>query len=125
VTSSSYIKVCLIVTLLWVWVVGVANLQASRVALHLVKGVAKSSLLARGRYGWVARDVRTQYSLFKWSQLLESWLMCIRVLERGVSSYIISLEHVSGVDNLKVLTFNCDCTLVKSENANKLIETLH
>jgi len=113
------------VTLLWVWVVGVANLQASRVALHLVKGVAKSSLLARGRYGWVARDVRTQYSLFKWSQLLESWLMCIRVLERGVSSYIISLEHVSGVDNLKVLTFNCDCTLVKSENANKLIETLH
>ena len=29
------------------------------------------------------------------------------------------------VDNLKVLTFNWDCTLVKSENANKLIETLH
>ena len=29
------------------------------------------------------------------------------------------------VDNLKVLTFNWDYTLVKSENANKLIETLH
>jgi len=29
------------------------------------------------------------------------------------------------MDNLKVLTFNSNYTLVKSENAKKLIEVLH
>jgi len=29
------------------------------------------------------------------------------------------------MNNLKVVTFNWECTLVKSENAYKLIETLH
>jgi len=34
--------------------------------------LAKNSLPAKARYGWVAEDVRTQYSLFRWSRLLKS-----------------------------------------------------
>jgi len=39
--------------------------------------VAESSWLAKARYEWVAEDVRTQHSLFRWSRLLKSWLNCI------------------------------------------------
>ena len=38
----------------------------------LLEEIAESSLPARARYGWVAEDVRTQHSLFRWSRLLNS-----------------------------------------------------
>jgi len=41
--------------------------------------VAENNLLTKNRYKWVTLDVRTQYSLFKWSWLLNSWLSCIPV----------------------------------------------
>jgi len=49
-------------------------------------------------YEWVAEDVRTQHSLFKWSRLLKSWLNCIPILERNVSRDVVALERVSVVD---------------------------
>jgi len=60
--------------------------------------IAESSLPARAEYGWVAEDVRTQHSLFIWSQLLKSWLNCIPVLERSVQRDIVALERVSAID---------------------------
>jgi len=60
--------------------------------------MAESSLPGRGGYEWVAPNVRTQYSLFRWSRLLEWWLMCVRILERGISSDIVSLERVSAIE---------------------------
>jgi len=59
--------------------------------------VTESSLPVRVEYEWVAVDVKTQYSLFKWSWLLNSWLKCIRVFERGTSLDIVSLEQVNVV----------------------------
>ena len=50
------------------------------------------------RYGWVAEDVRTQYSLFRWSRLLRSWLNCISIFERGARKDMVALERVSTVD---------------------------
>ncbi|QCD79543.1 hypothetical protein DEO72_LG1g3185 [Vigna unguiculata] len=46
-------------------------------------------------YEWVAEDVRTQHSLFKWSRLLKSWLNCIPILERNVSRDVVALERPS------------------------------
>jgi len=46
----------------------------------------------------VAEDVRTQHSLFIWSQLLKSWLNCIPIFERGVWRDIVALERVSAID---------------------------
>jgi len=60
-----------------------------------VEEVAKSSLPAKGGYEWVAPNIRTQYYLFRWSRLLESWLRCVRVLERAASLNIIFLECIS------------------------------
>ncbi|QCD86570.1 hypothetical protein DEO72_LG3g1094 [Vigna unguiculata] len=60
--------------------------------------IAESSLSARAGYGWVAEDVRTQHSLFIWSQLLKSWLNCIPVLERSVWRDIVALERVNAID---------------------------
>jgi len=42
--------------------------------------------------------VRTQYSLFKWSRLLNSWLKCISVFEKGTSPDITSLEPMNVVE---------------------------
>jgi len=44
------------------------------------KEVAKNNMLTKARYEWVALNVRTQYSLFKCSWLLNSWLGCIPIL---------------------------------------------
>jgi len=60
--------------------------------------LAESSLPARVGYKWVAEDVWTRYSLFRWSCLLKSWLNCILVLERNISQDIMALERVSAID---------------------------
>ena len=46
----------------------------------------------------MAKDVRTQYSLFWLSRLLKSWLNCIPIFERGARKDIVALERVSVVD---------------------------
>jgi len=46
----------------------------------------------------VALDVRMQYSLFRWSRLLNSWLGCVPILEKGTSPDIVSLEWVNVVE---------------------------
>ncbi|QCE06913.1 hypothetical protein DEO72_LG9g1927 [Vigna unguiculata] len=56
--------------------------------------IAESSLPTRSGYGWVAEDVRTQHSLFRWSRLLKSWLNCIPVFERGVWRDIVALKRL-------------------------------
>jgi len=38
----------------------------------LAKEIAESSLPAKARYEWVATDMRTQYSLFRWSRILNA-----------------------------------------------------
>jgi len=43
--------------------------------------LAESSWPAKARYEWVAVDVRTQYSIFRWSRLLKSWLNCTPIFE--------------------------------------------
>jgi len=60
--------------------------------------LAESNWPVKAEYGWVAKDVRTQYSLFQWSQLLKSWLNCIPIFERGARKDIVALEMVSAVD---------------------------
>ena len=37
--------------------------------------LAESNWPAKGGYGWAAADVRNQSSLFRWSRLLNSWLI--------------------------------------------------
>lgn len=64
----------------------------------LTEEIAESSLLARAEYGLVFEDVRTQYSLFKWSCLLTSSLNCILVIQRGIRRDIMSLERVNAID---------------------------
>jgi len=59
--------------------------------------VVENNLSAKTRYEWVVVDVRTQYSLFRWSWLLNMWLKCIPAFERGTSPNIVSLERVSVV----------------------------
>jgi len=41
--------------------------------------VVTNILSAKTGYDWVALDVRTQYSLFRWSRLLNSWLGCVSI----------------------------------------------
>jgi len=53
---------------------------------------------ARAGYGWVAEDVQTKHSLFRWSRLLKFWLNCRLVLERNISLDIVALERVSVID---------------------------
>jgi len=60
--------------------------------------IVESSLPARAGYGWVAEDVRTQHSLFRWSWLLKSWLNCIPVLGRNIRRDIVALDRVSAID---------------------------
>ncbi|QCD92926.1 hypothetical protein DEO72_LG5g995 [Vigna unguiculata] len=57
----------------------------------LPEEIVESSLPARAEYGWVAEDVRTQHSLFRWSWLLKSWLNCIPVLGRNIKRDIVTL----------------------------------
>jgi len=60
--------------------------------------LAESNWPTKAGYEWVAEDVQTQHSLFRWSRLLKSWLNCIPILERNVSRDIVALERVSVVD---------------------------
>ena len=42
--------------------------------------------------------MRTQYSLFIWSRILNSWLNYILILEKDVSPNVVSLEWVNVVE---------------------------
>jgi len=46
----------------------------------------------------VATNVRTQYSLFRWSRILKAWLKCVPILEKGTPLNILSLVRVSVVE---------------------------
>jgi len=60
--------------------------------------IAESNLPVKARYEWVVVDVRTQYSLFRWSCILNAWLNCVPVLDRGTRRTIVSLEIVITID---------------------------
>ena len=60
--------------------------------------LAESNLPAKAGYEWVAADVRTQRSLFRWSRLLRSWLNCTPIFEKGVQRDIIAPEWVTVVE---------------------------
>jgi len=60
--------------------------------------IAESNWPAKTGYEWVTEDVRNQYSLFRWSRLLKSWLNCIPIVERDISRDIVALERVSVVE---------------------------
>jgi len=62
--------------------------------------LAESNWQVKGRYGWVAVDIRNQSSLFLRSCLLNSWLNCTPIIAKGISSGIISLERVSAIDSV-------------------------
>jgi len=91
-------------------VVGVQGQGIRVVAIWPVRGVtlktredpaeevAENNLPTKGEYEWVAANVRTQYSLFRWSRILNAWLNCVPVLERGTRPNIVSLERVSVVE---------------------------
>jgi len=59
--------------------------------------IAESSWPAKVGYEWVVAKVHNQYSLFRWSRLLKSWLNCT-IVGRDVSRDIVSLERVSVVE---------------------------
>jgi len=62
------------------------------------KEMAESNWSAKTGYELVAEDIRTQYSLFRWSRLLKSWFNYIPIFERGVRKDIVALERVNVVD---------------------------
>ena len=62
--------------------------------------IAESNWLAKADYEWVAADVRNQSSLFQWSRLLNSWLICTLVIAKGVDRDIVSLERVSAIERV-------------------------
>jgi len=59
---------------------------------------AESNWPAKAGYEWVATDVQTQRSLFRWSRLLRLWLNCTPIFEKGVKRDIIALERVTIVE---------------------------
>jgi len=60
--------------------------------------LAESSWLAKIGYEWVAANVRTQQSLFRWSRLLRSWLNCTPIFEKGARRDIVAPERVTAVE---------------------------
>ena len=60
--------------------------------------MAQSNWPVKAGYEWVAEEVRTQYSLFRWSRLLKLWLNCVPVFERGARKDIVALERVNAID---------------------------
>jgi len=70
----------------------------TKIREDLLKELAESNWPVKAGYRWVAEDVRTQYSLFRWSWLLKSWLNCIPIFERGVRKDTVALERVKVVD---------------------------
>jgi len=73
----------------------------TKVRENPLEEIIESNCPAKAGYEWVTEDVRNQYSLFKWSRLLKSWLNCIPILERDISRDIMALERVSVI--------NCVC----------------
>jgi len=63
----------------------------------LPEELAESNWPAKTGYEWVATDVRTQRSLFRWSRLLKLWLNCTPI-EKGVRRDIIAPERVTAVE---------------------------
>jgi len=62
------------------------------------KELAESSWPAKTGYEWMAADVRTQQSLFRWSHLLKSWLNCTPIFEKGAQRDIVVPERVTAVE---------------------------
>jgi len=60
--------------------------------------LAESNWPAKIGYEWVAVDVWTQRSFFRWSCLLKSWLNCTPIFEKGVQRDIIAPERVTTVE---------------------------
>ncbi|QCD86640.1 hypothetical protein DEO72_LG3g1164 [Vigna unguiculata] len=60
--------------------------------------LAESNWPAKTEYEWVAADVRTQRSLFRWSRLPKSWLNCTPIFEKGARRDIIAPERVTAVE---------------------------
>ncbi|QCE03630.1 hypothetical protein DEO72_LG8g1655 [Vigna unguiculata] len=62
------------------------------------KELAKSNWPTKAGYEWVAMDVRTQYSIFWWLQLLKMWLNCTPIFEKGARRDIVASKRVSAVE---------------------------
>ena len=60
--------------------------------------LVESNWPAKTRYKWVAEDVQTQRSYFRWSRLLKSWLNCTPIFEKGARRDIIAPERVIVVE---------------------------
>jgi len=60
--------------------------------------LVESSWPAKAGYEWVAANVRTQYSIFRWSRLLKSWLNCTLIFEKGARRDIVVPERVNVVE---------------------------
>jgi len=60
--------------------------------------LAESSWPTKVGYEWVATNVRTQYSIFRWSRLLKSWLNCTPIFEKGARRDIMVPKRVSVVE---------------------------
>ncbi|QCE03316.1 hypothetical protein DEO72_LG8g1340 [Vigna unguiculata] len=56
--------------------------------------LAESNWPAKVGYEWVAADVRTQYSIFRWLRLLKSWLNCTPIFEKGAQRDIMVPERL-------------------------------
>jgi len=68
------------------------------VSEDLPEELAESNWPAKAGYEWVAVGVRTQYSIFRWSRLLKSWLNCTPIFEKGARRDIMVPERVSVVE---------------------------
>jgi len=55
------------------------------------KELAKSNWPTKAGYEWVAMDVRTQYSILWWLQLLKMWLNCTPIFEKGARRDIVDI----------------------------------
>jgi len=64
----------------------------------LLEELVESSWPAKVGYEWVAADVRTQYSIFRWSRLLKSWLNCTPIFEKGARRDTVVPERVSVIE---------------------------
>jgi len=60
--------------------------------------LTESNWPAKTGYKWVATDVQTQRSLFRWSRLLKLWLNCTPIFEKGARRDIIAPERVTALE---------------------------
>jgi len=66
----------------------------------LVEELVENDLSHKGGYKWVSVVVRGQFSLDRWSRILNSLLQSFCVFEKGMPSDIVSLQRVSVIDNV-------------------------